>query len=291
MTLGDIYANVGDYDAALRYYRRLESVAAATPGLAERIAGTIDAGSPAERRRQIDVAGGGVELVYYRDGAVADLETAIRAAWLRVSALLGADSLKGPLRVTLYPNRRALRERAGYRVGGMVKGNYTAGQVSFFETPTQTVLEWVSVLTHELAHHAVERLSGGAAPRWISEGVARYVEGETAVVDRAGLARRLAAPGLPPLTHLGASMERSWNDPEAYLDMRDEALLAVQAIAAHDGGSGPGGGAALKKLLSDLRDPTEDLQRALPRIIGMTLQQVDDAWRSALRRDVSGAAP
>ncbi|HZI92815.1 MAG TPA: tetratricopeptide repeat protein [Patescibacteria group bacterium] len=291
LALGDIYANVGDYDKALRYYRRLESVGGATPGLAERIHGVADTGSPTERRRHLELAGAGVELVYYRDGAAADLETALRAAWLRVSALLGADSLQGSLRVTLYPNRRALRERAGYRVGGLVKGNYTAGQVSFFETPAQTVLEWVSVLTHELAHHAVERLSGGGAPRWVSEGIARYVEGETAVVDRAGLTRRLAAPGLPPLTRLGELMERSWNDPEAYLDMRDEALLAVVAMAAHDVGSGPGGGASLQRLLSVLRDPSMDLQRALPQALGMTLQQVDDAWRAALRRNLSEQAP
>src|SRR5262249_56610341 len=110
-------------------------------------------------------------------------------------------------------------------------------QLCFFETSSQTVVEWVSVLTHELTHHAVETLSRGRSPRWLSEGVARYVEGETAVVDRPRLRRRLAGPGLPPLADLDAVMERSWNDEEAYLDMRDEALLAVEEVSPRRSGA------------------------------------------------------
>jgi len=284
LALGDIYANLGDYDRALAYYKRLQALRTEVAGLDDRIAAVADPGKPAERRRVIQVPGGHVDLRYFRDGAGRDLEDAVKAAWLRVEASLGKESLQGPLLVTLYANRRAFRESAGYRVGSLVKGNYSQGSVSVFETSSQTVVEWVSVLTHEVTHHAVEKLSGGAAPRWLSEGVARFVEGESAVVDRQRLARRLAAKELQPLGRLDEAMDASWNDVEFYLDMRDEALLAVEELARRK----PAGG--LPAILLALRDPGADLDAVLRRLAGASLIQVDDAWRAALAGQVSAAA-
>lgn len=285
LALGDLYASFGAWEKALSYYIRLEALHAQNAGLADRIASVTDPGRLAERRKVIDTPGGGVELVFYRETAAPDLETAVKAAELRVAALLGVEATEGPLRVTLYPNRRAFREQAGYRVGAFVKGNYANGQISFFEAPSQSVVEWVSVLTHELAHHAVARLSGGQAPRWLSEGIARYVEGETEVVNRRRLAQRLSSPGLPPLTRLDDLADRSWNDIEVYLDMRDEALLAVDEMARRRGGAG------LRDLLTALLQPSTDLARALERVLGASLDQIDQAWRASLKRDLREPAP
>ncbi len=281
LALGDLYAGVGDYDRSLAYYRKAQAAGVKEPGLADRIAGVIDPGELSERRKVIDVQGGKVDLIYFREDRVHDLETAVKASWLRVSTALGEDSLAGGLSVTLYPNRRTFRQKAGYRVGSLVKGHYGAGRVSLYETPSHGALEWVSVLTHEMTHHAVATLSGGAAPWWLSEGAARWVEGESSTVDRARLKRRLGSGALKPLEGLDDLMRRSWNDPEAFLDARDEALLAVETMAARARRRGSGGVRDVLRFLAGAAD-APDPGAALERVLGITLPELERTWRSGL---------
>lgn len=285
LAMGDLYARLGDYDEALIYYERLRGIGADVSELEDRIAAVTRPESMIERNRSIPVPGGEIELVHYEPGAENDLVEAAEASWLRVTTALGQNALTGSLSIIVYPNQRAFRENAGYRVGALVKGNYSLGLISVYRKPSHTVLEWISVLTHEMTHHSVERLAGGNAPRWFSEGVARFVQGDSAAVDRDRLARRLATSPLPPLAQLDELMERSWNDPEVYLDALDASLLAVEEMA------GKGGLSRVRQLLGALgreaHDPSE-LPKVVEHILGRSLDSIDAQWRKALaQRDAA----
>ncbi len=286
LALGDLHAMVGSYDTALGFYRRVEQRTGGQgndppAGLADRIASVQDPGELQAERESLKMPGGRIELTFYRHARREDLRSAVKAAWLRVSGSLGHEALGPALAVSLYPNQRSFRQNAGYRVGSLVKGHYSGGRVSIYEAPSHTVVEWVSVLTHEMAHHAVEKLSGGHAPWWLSEGVARYVEGDSAVVDRKRLADRLESTGLQHLTRLGDLVAWSWNDPEAFLDARDQALLAVEQMARIRGSEG------LRNVLRALNKgagPTEEeMGQVLVGILGIDLNQLDESLRASLR--------
>jgi tetratricopeptide (TPR) repeat protein len=276
LALGDLYAGVGDYDRALERYRRVERLGAPIPDLADRIAAVIDPGVLTERRKNVDLVGARVEVRHFAPTLDPSFETALKAAWLRVTSAMGESALSGELAVTVYPNRRAFRQGAGYRVGAMVKGYYTAGHISVFSAPSYSALEWVAVLTHELGHHAVEKISGGRAPWWLSEGTARYVEGDSAVVDRARLRVRLEAGLLGPIARLDETFERYWNDPVAILDARDEALLAVEEMIRR------GGGSVLRDTLARIADPAAEPGAVLRRVVGADLAEIDSGWRASL---------
>ena len=278
LALGDLYADLGAYDRSLPYYRRLEELDAKLPGLPGRIAGVVDLGDLPAMTTSIEVPRGRIDLVYYSEDLKPDLEQAVEAAWLRVSTALGDDALAGSLAITVYANKRAFREQAGYRVGGLVKGYYGMGRISVYETPSHTVLEWISVLTHEMAHHAVERISGGRCPRWLSEGVARYVQGDSTVIDRDRLQERLATASIYPISSLDDVMERSWNDPTVYLDALDSSLLAVEQMARGGGVEG------IRRLLEELASPGDDVNAVVNRVFGLGLAEIDARWRAELTR-------
>ncbi|HKY31262.1 MAG TPA: hypothetical protein VJV23_01915, partial [Candidatus Polarisedimenticolia bacterium] len=284
LALGDLHAQLGHDDKAMEYYRRLQAMQSDAPGLADRIAAVTDPGPLPELAREALTPGGRVRIVHHRASLGADLERAAKAAWLRVTTSLGEDSLRGELTVVVHPTRRVFRQMSGRRVGGLVKGYYSRGTIHLFETPSHTLVEWVSTLTHEMAHHAVERLSGASAPRWLSEGVARYVEGDAVLVDRAGVARAVKEGRVPPLEQLDEVMERGWNDPELYLDSRDVSLLVVEEIVR---GLGPGG---LARAIAGLAEPApEGGLQGVERAAGRTLAALDAAWRARLPE--AGAPP
>ncbi len=277
LALGDLYARLGVWDEALIYYERLRGIGSDVDDLADRIAAVTRPVAMIERSRSIPVPGGEIDLVHYDPGAETDLVEAVEASWLRVTTALGATALSGSLGIIVYPNQRAFRENAGYRVGALVKGYYGLGQISVYRKPSHTVLEWVSVLTHEMTHHGVERLAAGNAPRWFSEGVARFVQGDSAAVDRGRLARRLEVAPLPPLARLDDLMERSWNDPEVYLDALDASLLAVEQMA------GKGGLSRIRQLLAALGREAHDraeFSRVVEHVLGRSLDTIDAAWRA-----------
>jgi len=280
LALGDLYAQVGDFDRAKGYYERLRAGGGASAGLADRLAAVSDPGPLPDIVKMVEAPGGRVRLTFYAPSLEADLVTAVKASWLRVTTALGSDSLGNDLSVVIYPTQRAFRERAGARVGGLVKGFYLHGRVSLFQTPSHAVVEWVSTLTHEMTHHAVERMSGGLAPRWLSEGVARYVEGETAVLNRDRLRGRAEAGALPALADLDEVLLRSWNDPEAFLDARDLSLRAVEELAHRLGGD-----AGLRGALHRLAAAPGDGKGAVESALGITLAGLDAAWR---QRDLKG---
>ncbi|HET9480874.1 MAG TPA: hypothetical protein VFP98_03890, partial [Candidatus Polarisedimenticolia bacterium] len=279
LALAELHAAVGRYGEAAAYYDRLSRIDSDIPGLADRVAEVSPRNAP-DFEKAVPVDGGTVTLTLPSEALAADLQSATRAAWLRVRTALGADAVGGSLAIRVYGSRRSFRENAGYRVGALVKGYYRLGRVNVFATPSHTLVEWVSVLTHETAHHAIERLSRGRCARWLSEGIARYVEGDSAVVDRARLRARLDAGSIPPAAGLDDLIDRSWNDPEAVIDSRDAGLLAAEEMARR------GGLIRLREILLALGDGAP-LEEALRRLAGGDLDAIDRAWRERLRRSES----
>ncbi len=286
LALGQIYEQVGSFDRALGYYTKLASLGTKGPEMADRIVSVSrkPARDPIERPLELGRARALLRSMTGEE-RIQDLESGVKAAAMRVSGVLGEDALQGGLTITVYPNRRSFREQAGYRVGSDVTGYYSPGEIRTFDVPSRTALDWVSVMTHELAHHAVERVSGGMAPRWLSEGVARFIEGDTGIVDRVRLRTRLDAGALQPLSKLDAQMQRGWNDPEISRDARDQALLAVEQMTRRKGG------AALRELLAALAAgagaDASDLDVALRSVLGADLAVINAQWQAALPRPSS----
>lgn len=80
-----------------------------------------------------------------------------------------------------------------------------------------------SVLRHELAHAFVREVGGPRVPGWLNEGVAQWLEGDTArAVARARA--RLSGAALFPLDQLGGTLA-AWKDREAI------ALAYAQSLA------------------------------------------------------------
>ncbi len=278
LALGDLYADVGAWEKARTYYMRLRAMHSDVPGLADRLASVAAPKQAAVSTRVVEVSRGRVQVSYAGEDPGPGFDTAVKAAWLRVETALGRDALNGDLPILVYPNARSFREEAGYRVGSRVKGYYGGGRISVFITPSTTTVEWVSILTHEMAHHAIERLSDGAAPWWLAEGLARYIEGDAAIVDRPRLKHRLEAGALGPLSGLDDRMDKAWNDPEVYTDARDMALLAVEEMSRR------GGIDAIRSLLAALAaaDPAAPIDAPVRRVFGASLGDIDAAWRAAL---------
>jgi len=278
LALGDLYADVGAWEKARSYYVKLRARDADIPGLDDRLAAVAPPSPAAVTTRTVEVPRGRVLVSYAGADPGPAFDTAVKAAWLRVQTALGQAALGGDLSILVYPNMRSFREEAGYRVGSRVKGYYGGGRISVFIKPSVTTVEWVSILTHEMAHHAIERLSGGRAPWWLCEGLARYVEGDAAVVDRKRMRHRLEALALGSLSGLDDRMDKAWNDPEVYTDARDMALLAVEEMSRRGGIDGLNallGGLAASRAATPVGD-------AVRRVYGATLDEIDAAWRAAL---------
>ncbi len=145
---------------------------------------------------------------------------------------------------------------------------------------------WRDTIAHELTHLAVTRASQDRAPLWLQEGIAKREEVRwrdpgpfddrpppDAVVQR-GLEIRLAVP----LDKLGPSI--------AMLPSADAASIAfaevtsfVRFYAQTEGDvDGSGGGSALAKLLTELRE-RGDSDEALSAASGADLKAWDTRWR------------
>ena len=124
----------GDFDRAKGYYERLRAGGGASAGLADRLAAVTDPGTLPEIVKVVEAPGGRVRLTFYAPSLEADLVTAVKASWLRVTTALGNDSLGNDLSVVIYPHSGPSGSGPA-RAWGHVKGFYLHGRVSLFQTP------------------------------------------------------------------------------------------------------------------------------------------------------------
>ncbi|MHB1125827.1 MAG: peptidase MA family metallohydrolase [Bacillota bacterium] len=192
-----------------------------------------------------------------------------------VSRLLGYyPSAKIPL--VLYPDRHTLGKSFGWSADQGAMGVYWAGVIRVLSP-----LDWVDSdnyhdmtmtfdstgpMAHEYAHLVMDYITAGNYPRWLTEGVAQYVEREvTGFV--------FEAPNGPanfwyPLSEMDGGFD---NLPDQALAYR-ESLAMIDFLVQHNGFP------ALQRMLYDL-GKGKTLNQAMQTEYGFSIDQFEKAFR------------
>lgn len=216
------------------------------------------------------------------------------------------EVLAGPALEALEAAREALVRELGFEPGGQVRLEIYPTTASFTAVSTLTRKEvetsgtiglckfdrlmittprvtawgyrWRDTLCHEYVHLALYRLSHGAAPIWVHEGIAKYLEaswrgvlGELEPSSQALLARRLETGTLIPLEAMSPSV--------AKLPSAEDTALAFSQVGTMmsflEERRGPG---ALRRLVEGIGGGAED-REALEAVWGGSFASFEGAWR------------
>ena len=203
--------------------------------------------------------------------------TVIDESWDDVARAVGADSQSGPVRVLIPGTLDEFRGLAGGNDKRWVVGVAVhPGSLIVVKPPRMTAPSLKSVrqtVRHELVHIMLARASNvGNMPRWLNEGIAMRVAGQTGPKAEwriAGAVLRRAVIPLDELDrHFPSSHERA---TLAYA----ESLSVVNYIA------GTYGEEALLKLTRSLRD--QDFDTALAVSLGVDLSALSEQWIGSVR--------
>lgn len=144
---------------------------------------------------------------------------------------------------------------------------------------------WLDAAAHEYVHYVVSRLTHDRVPVWLHEGIAKRKEQRWRLPDdgRAALApavedllaRAVEKNALIPLAKLHPSIAKLPSQKDATLAFAQVATL-VETMENRAGTAG------LTRLLERLRDGME-LQRALEKVVGGSLVELERDWKVALR--------
>lgn len=129
-----------------------------------------------------------------------------------------------------------------------------------------------SVLRHELAHLALNRATGGRAPRWLHEGYAQLATGDWDWRQAWRLRAELLKEGGDVLHNL--SLGFAGRETEA----RSAYLLSYTAV--HELWR-RGGDAALGNFFAEMRRGA-DVDAALRSVYGLTVSQFEEQWKSSV---------
>lgn len=140
-------------------------------------------------------------------------------------------------------------------------------------TEKRSLGELRPVLRHELAHVALDRATGGRAPRWLQEGYAQLASGEWG-------ARRAWRLRFLFLREGGASLRNlSVSFPAEETAARTAYLLSYTAVRELYGLAGERG---LASFFSRLRQGAS-VDDALRSVYGLTLAQFERKWKAAVK--------
>ncbi|PLX43624.1 MAG: hypothetical protein C0609_07850 [Deltaproteobacteria bacterium] len=206
----------------------------------------------------------------------------LEASYSELSKLLGFRP-EGRVRVEIYPTvadftavstlTREEVETSG--TIGLCKFNrlmITSPRATFFG------YRWRDTLCHEFAHLAVFRLSGGNAPIWIHEGLARYFEGSWR--GRSGrmtpfalnlLSKRYSEGTLIPLDKMSPSVAKLPSAEDTSLAFAEVGTM-VSYLIEHRGGEAP------RRLLAQLAEGRGD-REAFSEVWGGTFASFEEEWR------------
>jgi hypothetical protein len=189
---------------------------------------------------------------------------------------LPADVLAdGPISVYLAPDRQTFDSLAPGRPEWSAGVAYPeADRIVLPTYSTPGVAELLSTLRHELAHIALGRYLGAAAPPWFHEGYAQLAAGDWSAGDAWALRFAILLGRLPSLQSLSLDFRRSRVSP------RHAYLLSYTAV---DYLVRLGGAAGFARLLERWKE-AGDLDAALRGTYGLTLGQFEQMWR----REVAG---
>jgi tetratricopeptide (TPR) repeat protein len=122
--------------------------------------------------------------------------------------------LNGPLGIKVFVNRRAFLEQAAPRVGVSQSGFYAYGRVVTFHEPHRSQGKWLDILVHEITHRYVDEMTYSRAPRWLSEGLALWVNEKWPAKKRVQIERLASEGRLIPWSEMEKHYTRNWNNPE-----------------------------------------------------------------------------
>lgn len=149
-----------------------------------------------------------------------------------IQQLLGV-TLPAEFIVVIYPDKGSLNNCFGWDMSQNPVGVYWAGSISVLsphvwggepeqKAPTD-LFSQENPLAHELTHLIVDHLSNGNYTRWLSEGLAQYMEN---MLTNYTLPEPEVKPGLVPLSQL----EYSFDDPDRQLEAYWQARVMVDYL-------------------------------------------------------------
>ena len=226
-----------------------------------------------------ELTDGAITVRWYRgnDRFGQDLLAAVRDSAERLTRLQGVD-LQYPLTIHVYGSQQELYEA----VPGVPRW---IGGISIPEFDTVIVgiepkdLAWGRrALTHEMTHQLVFQMTahptlGSRIPTWLNEGLAVVAEGETEGANRRLIDDAVAHDSLPTLRSLASSF--SGRDGHLAGLSYAAAESAVRFILDEYGAD------AMRAMLHGLGDGLSP-DEAAGRAYGLTLDQIEDAWRQKL---------
>lgn len=193
--------------------------------------------------------------------------------------------VESPIHLLAYESLADLQSAVGKGTAKWVGGGAFShfGVVLVWASPRSSDERLRREVRHEVSHLALRALTGATydVPLWLDEGVAMLAEGEPeerfadllASAAREGKLNslRALASAFPPdhdTAHLSYAQSQS----------------VVRFIVAHYGGQ------KLRELLSVYREGASD-DEALQRSVGLTVEQLDAAWRAELRSSPRPSLP
>lgn len=211
---------------------------------------------------------------------------ALEASRNALAAALGFAP-EGRVRVEIYPSVSAFTS-VSTLTRDEVETSGTIGLCKFdrlmIASPRATVwgYPWRDTLCHEYAHLAIYRLSRGAAPIWLHEGIAKYLEaswrgaaGEMEPAGQALLAARLEKGSLIPLEAMSPSVAKLPSAEETSLAFAEVGTM-VRFLVERRGGD------AIGRVLAGLAAGRTD-REALEDVWSGSFASFEESWKAWVR--------
>lgn len=208
------------------------------------------------------------------DADVAEIVLANAEAVYEPAAELLQHKPGGRSLIILHPDRDSLARQFGWTASESAMGVYWNGIIRILSP-----YEWagssdpdeirrsfgtMGPMAHEYAHLLVDRKACGNYPRWLTEGIAQYVERQLIGFTMAG---PVEVTSWYPLAH----MDREFDN------LPDQFLAYFQSLKAVDYLVGQWGLSSLQQLLQCLAKGTP-LDRAFQQILGVDLAEFEAAF-------------
>ena len=204
----------------------------------------------------------------------------VQAEWKELSQRYGFVP-RLPLTIELYkePQNYAVRTVGLPNLAAL---GVTFGRVVTGRSPANGNFNWALMIWHELSHVFAIQLTGGRVPRWFTEGLSEWetlhLRPDWQRRTHAEVATALRNGELLPLVDLNVGFTRA-RDVAHIVVAYHEAALAVEFLVRRFG---------FPKIVEALRlfAKGERTRDVLPKITGLSLAALDEAFRADLREQL-----
>lgn len=139
----------------------------------------------------------------------------------------------GPIRLILYPDQASLNRSFGWPQKEGVMGVYWGGAIRllapsvWMDKPGLEELIRDGPMAHELAHYLLDIRARGNYPRWLTEGVAQYVERAVTGFSFGGIDK---ADGYSRSPFLFSTLDQEMDDPVTQIEAYRQSLAAIDLL-------------------------------------------------------------